>query len=104
MKFIIKILEDTSIKIDINDYASGCREIKFLFDDNIINYFNELIKNGQRLEVLKKRYDKLKKDDKKIDKNLNEQGSIIDWFNQEFNEGALNRFDKYINVNKLGLK
>jgi len=95
-KFIANILSSGLVAqgADIQ-FLKDTKSVAFLFDDNIANLTNEMYKMANKLHALEKT--QKVGIGEKLEKNLDKQDEIKDWFLQQLNN-IDNVFKKYLKI------
>lgn len=93
--FLASIMQNDGIynNDDINDFLKKTRDSSFLFESDIPSLIDEIYDKARRLL-------RLCKTSKQSE--IDEHFELVSWFTEKSGE-LQNIFDKYLNVNKLGL-
>lgn len=103
-KVLYKIVQEAHIDLaELNDFRFSTDESKFLFDDEISQFFVELKTNAIKLnhaeENLKDR-NQYPVGTEKLEEKISQAKELSSWFNAEYNN-LETKFDRYLNFKNL---
>lgn len=99
-EFVALVISNNSCSYeDVTNFIRDCRDANWLFNNDITDYIKVISDKGRRLAYLNKVEDSATKDRNNI---IDEEFIIMDWFTEQFSIiGQF--FDKYLNINEIGL-
>lgn len=102
-QFINSTISDGACKNEnLGVFLIKTRDADFLFEQVICDYIRKLYCKGSRLNLIKKKYESALRENDPINKLIDEEEELLTWFQEQFIT-TKQLFDRYINVNKLGL-